>query len=439
MALLILVLASRPHARRSTLIAQSRVTATTHAPPDIERLQRLAAGGGVEGFSARSRLEEWKFESMEPALPEKIARHWRRAAAAFEEYQSHFHQTGGAIDARSKECLAIAAAELEELTKFNLGAERDFMLHGRRQDVYAPLCRGGDSDARHAAAAADACIQRAIAPKGTNAFAVDEASEATCWNAAICSAIMYYRRAGDHERAEATLRLARQHPHASTKYDRVDQTPLVFFPGLTSRPFWPSRHFAAVCALEEAFADPSTRAAIDAELTTLISSGRLQRMMSPFSPLDPGSEEADAAAEGAWSEFALYDGEKWNEAACAAVPLLSGLMRAPEVAAEICQAPVAADVPNVCGTNVVVTVLRLAAGATILPHCGVTNRRLIMQFALRGSEGVTFTVGGEARGYGGDGHAIVFDDSFEHEVEHRGEEDRYVLFAILKHPDVSGE
>ena len=114
-------------------------------------------------------------------------------------------------------------------------------------------------------------------------------------------------------------------------------------------------------------------------------------------------------------------------------------MRAPEVAAEICQAPVAADVPNVCGTNVVVTVLRLAAGATILPHCGVTNRRLIMQFALRGSEGVTFTVGGEARGYGGDGHAIVFDDSFEHEVEHRGEEDRYVLFAILKHPDVAGE
>ena len=72
MALFILVLASRPHARRSTLIAQSRVAATTHAPPDIEHLERLAAGGGVEGFSARSRLEEWKFESMEPALPEKI-------------------------------------------------------------------------------------------------------------------------------------------------------------------------------------------------------------------------------------------------------------------------------------------------------------------------------------------------------------------------------
>ena len=38
--------------------------------------------------------------------------------------------------------------------------------------------------------------------------------------------------------------------------------------------------------------------------------------------------------------------------------------------------------------------------------------------------------------YGGDGHAIVFDDSFEHHVRHEGDEDRYVLFAILKHPDV---
>ena len=35
-----------------------------------------------------------------------------------------------------------------------------------------------------------------------------------------------------------------------------------------------------------------------------------------------------------------------------------------------------------------------------------------------------------------DGHAIVFDDSFEHHVRHEGKEDRYVLFAILKHPDV---
>lgn len=59
-----------------------------------------------------------------------------------------------------------------------------------------------------------------------------------------------------------------------------------------------------------------------------------------------------------------------------------------------------------------------------------------MQYALKGSAGVKFRVGGEFRPYGGDGQAIVFDDSFEHEVVHNGTEVRYVLYAVLQHPDV---
>ena len=47
---------------------------------------------------------------------------------------------------------------------------------------------------------------------------------------------------------------------------------------------------------------------------------------------------------------------------------------------------------------------------------------------------------GWVHSYGGlrgeDGLAIVFDDSFEHEVVHRGEQDRYVVLMVLKHPDV---
>ena len=64
-----------------------------------------------------------------------------------------------------------------------------------------------------------------------------------------------------------------------------------------------------------------------------------------------------------------------------------------------------------------------------------------MQFALRGSQGVTFTVGEEDRGYGGDGHAIVFDDSFEHSVTHTGEAGgaRLVLIVDFLHPDLEGK
>ena len=65
----------------------------------------------------------------------------------------------------------------------------------RRRRAVAPLAR----DDAHCADAAKWCIARATAQQGANAYATDEASEATCWNAAICSAIMYYRRAGAHD------------------------------------------------------------------------------------------------------------------------------------------------------------------------------------------------------------------------------------------------
>ena len=37
-----------------------------------------------------------------------------------------------------------------------------------------------------------------------------------------------------------------------------------------------------------------------------------------------------------------------------------------------------------CGSDTIVTILRLRPGTHILPHCGTTNRRLIMHFVLRG-------------------------------------------------------
>ena len=273
----------------------------------------------------------------------------------------------------------------------------------------------------------------------------------------------YYRRGGDLARAEAARALANKHPAAATKYERVrfqsiarcllraarhrrntfllaqvDQTPKVYFPGLTAQRFWPSRDFEVVRKLEAAFADESTRAAMLDDVDSLIRHNALKRLVSPSAPFRPPSKDADAEGEGAWSELPLYDGREWDAEACALAPTLSKLLQTADGRAlpELGAAPLDSNRPNLCGTPVVATVLRLAPGANILPHCGVTNRRLIMQFALRGSDGVTFTVGDEPRSYGGDGHAIVFDDSFEHHVRHDGAEDRYVLFAILKHPDV---
>jgi len=96
------------------------------------------------------------------------------------------------------------------------------------------------------------------------------------------------------------------------------------------------------------------------------------------------------------------------------------------------------DMWKLCGSGTVVTVLRLRPGASILPHCGTTNARLIMHFPLIGAKGMRFVVGDETiMNYGdGDGSPIVFDDSFEHHVYHEGSNDRYVVLAVLAHPDL---
>ena len=62
-------------------------------------------------------------------------------------------------------------------------------------------------------------------------------------------------------------------------------------------------------------------------------------------------------------------------------------------------------------------------------------RRLVLQFPLQGWEGVRFRVGDESRAYA-EGRAMVFDDSFEHEVVHGGAQPRFVLYAVLHHPDL---
>jgi hypothetical protein len=58
-----------------------------------------------------------------------------------------------------------------------------------------------------------------------------------------------------------------------------------------------------------------------------------------------------------------------------------------------------------------------------------------MHVPLIATEGVDFRVANETRQYNPK-QAMVFDDSFEHEVWHRGAKDRYVLYLTVHHPDM---
>ena len=68
-------------------------------------------------------------------------------------------------------------------------------------------------------------------------------------------------------------------------------------------------------------------------------------------------------------------------------------------------------------------------------HCGPTNVRLRVHVGIAAPSGAGLRVGNETREWINDG-AIIFDDSFEHEVVHEGASDRIVLICDIWHPEL---
>ena len=78
----------------------------------------------------------------------------------------------------------------------------------------------------------------------------------------------------------------------------------------------------------------------------------------------------------------------------------------------------------------------LAPGAHILPHVGPTNERLAISVGLAGLGVAEIRVGSTWRKWDA-GEALVFDDSFEHEVRNLGSEHpRVVLIVHFPHPQL---
>lgn len=74
-------------------------------------------------------------------------------------------------------------------------------------------------------------------------------------------------------------------------------------------------------------------------------------------------------------------------------------------------------------------------GTYIRPHNGPTNERLRIHLTLLHTGGARIRVGQEWRSWE-EGRAIIFDDSFEHEVMHTGKDIRVVVICDIWHPDL---
>merc|ERR1711924_415793 len=78
---------------------------------------------------------------------------------------------------------------------------------------------------------------------------------------------------------------------------------------------------------------------------------------------------------------------------------------------------------------------QLSPGTKLVPHCGPTNMRLTCHLGLIIPDGATITCGGVERKWE-EGKCIVFDDSWEHEVNHCGASPRVVLLVNFWHPEI---
>ena len=78
----------------------------------------------------------------------------------------------------------------------------------------------------------------------------------------------------------------------------------------------------------------------------------------------------------------------------------------------------------------------LRPGTHLRPHCGSTNTRLTAYLGIVIPPGCSIRAGNEWREWR-EGEVLVFDDSWEHEVRHRGGEDRVVLLINFWHPELA--
>lgn len=126
---------------------------------------------------------------------------------------------------------------------------------------------------------------------------------------------------------------------------------------------------------------------------------------------------------GRWDQVVLYEGGRRQDDACVRFPFTAQVVE---------QIPEATTI-----SPGVITLSWLAPGSHVRSHCGRTNAQLRVHLGLIVPPGPALRVGREELRWQ-EGRCIVFDDSFEHEVHHHGDEPRLVLLMDVLHPGLDG-
>jgi aspartyl/asparaginyl beta-hydroxylase (cupin superfamily) len=216
---------------------------------------------------------------------------------------------------------------------------------------------------------------------------------------------------GARLRAAVDLLLGRQQLY-------LQQPSMFYFPGLPQRPFFEREEFDWVHDLE------SETLRIRAELEALMAE---QRDFEPYVQATPGrpAPANPLLNDASWSARYLWrGGEIVGEAAS----------RCPRTIAALAKVPT----PHITGRSPMALFSVLRPGTHIRPHHGLLNTRLIVHLPIIPSSGCGLRVGAETRTWH-EGHALIFDDSIEHEAWNRGPSTRTVLLFEIWRPEITEE
>ncbi len=187
----------------------------------------------------------------------------------------------------------------------------------------------------------------------------------------------------------------------------------LFFPDLPTRAYFDRAIFPWIDALEAA------TAAIDAELEPLLRSGSgRERVLAD--ELQEATSLRGADEPPSWTGYYFYRHGVRRDDNCAACPATARALDA----LPLCRI-------REHGPEVHFSVF--TAGTHLLPHCGVTNTRVVGHLPLIVPEDCALRVGGEVHHWRR-GRVVVFDDTFEHEAWNRSRTTRVVLIFDTWNP-----
>ncbi|RCN38203.1 tetratricopeptide repeat protein, partial [Ancylostoma caninum] len=138
-------------------------------------------------------------------------------------------------------------------------------------------------------------------------------------------------------------------------------------------------------------------------------------------------ENPTITVDGRWTAFPLLENGHFNSENCELAPQTCSILKEFRESSNASRSEMRFSA--------------LSSGAQILPHCGPTNSRLQAHLGLIVPSEARIRVGNEQRGWK-TGKFIIFDDSFEHELQFDGASSsslRLILLIDLWHPEVESQ